>query len=395
MTHRSRLALALLPILAACGDGGADVASTLAIDTLPNGAILAQNPDAGAWDSADAWRFVEQTRIGAFEGDGPDVFAQVRDIDVDGLGRIWVLDSQLKKIQVFEPDGRHVRTIGRAGAGPGELDYAIGIEFDPRGRAWVLDAGNARYTVFDSAGRYVTSHRRESTYTPWLWEGGITDDGRVFGTSIVYGANAPDRDILIVLDSGGVTRDTIELPQFETEVYELRVDGTLVQTVVVPFTPRLVWKLADDGTLWVGTTDDYRIVNRTLEGDTLRVVEKEWTPVPVRPDDRTEWLETEWVEELRRQGADLDVSRIPATKPAWATFWVDDLGYLWVMPTPADDGGSRFDVFDPAGRYLGQVSFGDLALASLPLVRGDRAYVVTTDDMGIPYVVIGRIEGRD
>jgi hypothetical protein len=168
-----------------------------------------------------------------------------------------------------------------------------------------------------------------------------------------------------------------------------------MQSVTIPFSPQLAWKLGDDGTLWFGTTDDYRLVNRTLSGDTLRIVDKEWTALPVRPEDRTEWLELDWVEDFRRQGGDIDPDRIPATRPAWAGFWLDDRGYLWVRPARADAAETAFDVFDPEGRYLGEVSFGTTRVASAALIRGDRVYFVTRDEMDVPYVVVGRLAGRD
>lgn len=52
-------------------------------------------------------------------------------------------------------------------------------------------------------------------------------------------------------------------------------------------------------------------------------------------------------------------------------------------------------MFDPEGRYLGQVRSRAELTAFYPfLVRGDRLYVVETDEMEVPYVVRYRIEGR-
>ncbi|HEX6589985.1 MAG TPA: 6-bladed beta-propeller [Longimicrobiales bacterium] len=396
MRERALAVLGLIALVAACGDT-AERPATTTFDTLPGGAVVARNGRAGAWDSAATWRFVELTRIGAIEGDGPDVFGDVRDIEVDALGRVWVLDAQQKRVEVFERDGRHVRTVGRPGSGPGEFEYPIGLELDPLGRVWVLDPRNTRYSVFDSAGVLVASHRRESTYTPWVWEGGISDDGRVYDTSVIYEAAPPGRDVLIERDTAGAVRDTIELPRFEQAVYEVRVNGTLMQTVSVPFTPRLDWELADDGTFWSGVSDDYRLVQQSIAGDTLRIIEKEWTPVAVPAEERDAWLAQDWVEDLRRQGADIDPGRVPAHKPAWGGFWLDDRGYVWVVATPPADTAQdsvAFDIFDPEGRYLGAVSLGSRR-ASRPLIRGADVYFVEYGEMDEPNVIIGRLEGRD
>lgn len=72
-----------------------------------------RKPATGVWDSATAWRVVEELRLGT-----------------------------------------------REGAGPGELKDAIGMDWDGRGHLRVADPGNGRYSVFDTAGELVTTHRR-------------------------------------------------------------------------------------------------------------------------------------------------------------------------------------------------------------------------------------------
>ena len=46
--------------LAACGDGEQTAIPTATIDTLPNGALLVHNTTQPMWDSAAAWRLVEE-----------------------------------------------------------------------------------------------------------------------------------------------------------------------------------------------------------------------------------------------------------------------------------------------------------------------------------------------
>ena len=48
----------------------------------------------------------------------------------------------------------------------------------------------------------------------------------------------------------------------------------------------------------------------------------------------------------------------------------------------------KFDIFDPAGRYLGRVESPELLDATVvPAFQGDQMYAVTRDDDDVPYVV--------
>jgi NHL repeat len=62
------------------------------------------------------------------DGEGPDVFRRIVDVALDPLGRVWVADAQMHEVRVFQPDGRHVRTLGRKGGGPAEFDGIAGMD---------------------------------------------------------------------------------------------------------------------------------------------------------------------------------------------------------------------------------------------------------------------------
>ena len=390
----------LVPImlLAACSETSPENASSATVDTLANGAIHVRNGAAGTWDSASSWRFEEIARIGALEGEGPDVFGDVRDVEVDALGRIYVLDTQRKHMAVFEPDGRLVRTIGGPGAGPGEIEDANGIEFDPQGRLWLQDPGNARFSVYDTTGTLVATHRRDAILFSWIWPAGITRDGRMFDIEVVRTEEPGGHggQVLIERDTLGVGIDTFALPEFEQQYFELsRDDGRMMMRANVPYSPNLEWDVGPDGSFWFGTTDQYRLVQRTLDGDTLRIVEKAWTPLPVTQAERDTAMAMEYIQEIRSGGGDVDPGRIPANKPAWSIFWLDDRGYLWVVPMRERGTDPRADVFDPDGTLLGSVGLPPGMSFMAPLVVGDRMYVIVRDEMEVAYVVVGRLVGRD
>jgi hypothetical protein len=75
---------------------------------------------------------------------------------------------------------------------------------------------------------------------------------------------------------------------------------------------------------------------------------------------------------------------------------VDDLGYVWIiLSRKPDDTTTRFDIFDPSGRYLGQVGAPDLVEPRpLPVFWNGRIYYVTKDELDVQYVVVADVRGR-
>ncbi len=100
------------------------------------------------------------------------------------------------------------------------------------------------------------------------------------------------------------------------------------------------------------------------------------------------------VETLRqRVNAPINASKIPAQKPVFSQIIVEQSGHLWVTTSaPSGTPGTRFDVFDPEGRFLGSLST-DLRISQL-WIRGDKVYGVHQDEFDVPFVVRLRIGGR-
>jgi hypothetical protein len=154
---------------------------------------------------------------------------------------------------------------------------------------------------------------------------------------------------------------------------------------VVRFDPR--------GDIWFGLTGHYRITQRTWEGDTVRVIERAYTPAPLSGEERDSIAQ-----EIDRWPANYPPTytrkEIPETKPAWDRMYIGDEGNLIVQPRATlEDEGRLFDVFDVEGRFLGRVRspVRFVTMPALPLFTGDRIYGVTTDSIGAEQVVRMRI----
>lgn len=380
--------------LAACSpEAGARTASwTGTIDTLASGRVVVVNPSEPLWKEGERWTVTEDLRIGTLDEPGPYEFAEIIALDVDAFGRIWALEAQSKEIRVFDAQGRHVRTVGGAGGGPGEFNGPAHAEFGPDGHLWVVDPQNNRISVIDTAGTFVASHRIEGGFFMSPWPGGFdlhgnyylpvprSDPDRGFGLSLV-------RHDLDLTPMDTLTRLTDPV---ERDAFELRSDdGGMRMRASIPYAPGFLTHRSPQGTMWGLFTGEYRLIELSRAGDTLRTIVNQYEPIPVTGEDRDAAREgLSWFTE---QGGKIDLAKMPDTKPAARSFFVDGEGRIWLARLTDRPEGQDFDLLDAQGRFLGRVTL-PAALRRVRRVKGDYLYGVTENELEVPFIVRARIE---
>jgi ABC-type Fe3+ transport system permease subunit/DNA-binding beta-propeller fold protein YncE len=83
-------------------------------------------------------------------GTEPGEFNRPEGLCVDREDRLYVADSCNHRIQIFNSDGKLLRSHGKAGKAPGELSYPYDICVDGAGRQYVCEFGNSRIQIFDA-----------------------------------------------------------------------------------------------------------------------------------------------------------------------------------------------------------------------------------------------------
>lgn len=68
---------------------------------------------------------------------------------------LYVTDNRGGKIEVFDLNGKPLRTIGGPGSEPGRFRKPGGLAFDKDGNLWVADGGNHRIQVFGPDGKFL------------------------------------------------------------------------------------------------------------------------------------------------------------------------------------------------------------------------------------------------
>jgi len=386
-------AVLTLGLFSACGSeadqGGAVWGGT--IDTLASGRIVVTNPAEGMWAEGEAWTVTEDLRIGSFDDPGAYSFGQIIALDVDDYGRIWVLESQAAEVRVFDADGRHVRTTGGKGGGPGEFAGPAHLQLGPDGDVWVPDPQNGRINVIDTTGVFVEEHRMAGGFFFSPWPGGFDHEGRYYlpVPMMIDGEFALST---VVFDADMSPVDTLKSlanpdPPERFELVSPDGEGRLVATV--PFSAGLSTTRSPAGTQWGMMTGDYLLFEVDAAGDTLRVIHAEYEPIRVTEADREVAIEgLSWFTD---QGGKLDAGLLPDMKPAAWNLFVDDAGRIWVSRMTQNPAGQDYDLFDPDGRFLGRVQL-PVPMNAVRRVVGDHIYGVTQDELGVPYVIRARIE---
>ena len=80
---------------------------------------------------------------------------QPTNIAVDQQGRLYVSDTGGFGVQVYDADGKHVRTIGEQGLTPGRFALPKGIGVDHEGRIYVVDGATGVIQLFNNEGNLL------------------------------------------------------------------------------------------------------------------------------------------------------------------------------------------------------------------------------------------------
>jgi hypothetical protein len=421
--------LASLALGGCSGDSGTGgVMGPWSHESATRGDTLVVRTLAGSvW--GDTMVLVRELAIGEAEGEEAYLFGQPTAMVLDPSGSIHVLDRQAREVRTFGPDGRHLRSFGGTGQGPGEFTGPDGLRRLPDGRLLIRDQQGARFSIFDADGTFLDSWPLRSgfsTSTPFqVVEGQGAEDGarpgagvHVSNPSLADGEASTDEwrpvRVRYALADPAI-QDTLPVPTtgFETAYVEARLENARSRSVV-PFSPQEHWTEFRDGSTAWGVSRSYAVLREAPDGRLLRI-ERVDAQVPVDPAHAAQ--ERERITANFRQ---MDpawrwpAGELPGQKPWFSALLPGEDGTLWVLrPTrsvsepnprhdpdnPATGPATRWveeapvaDVFDPDGRYLGPVRLPrGFSFWRTPWLSADVVVAVEAHPMGHEQVVRYRL----
>jgi len=345
-------------------------------------------------ESGSVWggtaRLVEEASIGVDAG--PDEYMLGAVHTVHGTDtHIYVIDQQLNVLRRYDGNGVFVDQIGRIGQGPGEYTEPRLLDVAPDGRIFVWDPSQRRVVVFAADATPLDT---------WPANGAFCCVFRIFfdAEAAAGGENGGALWMLTYSFDRQTREESFATRAFGPEgpagpAYARPDMGTAAEDrfavvggrrFVVPFAPIYIGSAVGPARFVAAVPDNYRYEVQH-RGETTRVVEKYWTPVPVDPE-HAEWERRATIANARRRDPDWawDGSSMPDHHPPYNQILGSASGEIWVLRTTrtvrvadcvenplADQGvwdsppfNERScwrdvyvaDVFDAEGRFLGEVT---------------------------------------
>ena len=322
-----------------------------------DGVQVIRNPKSPMYPQG-ALQLQEELTIGTAEGAEEYMFVRLRGLAVDDQGEIFALDQRKPRIDVFSDDGRHLRSIGRQGQGPGEFQSPFFIALAPPGGLLVGEMG--RLSTFDRTGTFRNS--RNNSVQPLAFVKYLAN-GNAVGTRMVLEEEKPRYEV--ALCGPDLTQKTalVSSPMAEpSEKFAL-------------FTSVVRWDISHGREIVCASGEgDYRLSVFDAEGRLIRTITKDHDPAP--PSD----LDID--RQMKRHGIQSrEEVTVPRDLPPIWWVYADEDGRIYVSTWQQDPetGISLFNIFDPEGRYL-----CDYRIPGEPIVfKNGKLYAIVQDTEGI------------
>jgi hypothetical protein len=353
-------------------------------------------------------RLVEELRIGTREGDGPDAFGFIGGFALFSDGVLAVFDQTVPALRLFTPDGKHLRTLGRDGAGPGEYrNQTLGLAVDRDGVLLMYDPRNARINRWKRDGTVLPSWLVASASRLYTDQAMQVDTSGTTYLKVMTEALESGKEWkigLLRLGRNGVIRDTLSRPPIEGEVDP---GGGF-------FNPQKYWYVARAGEVVTGFGGVYGITVTSGGRGAVRI-ERALPRVMLAAAERANYqtvLDARSRDPMARPSA--PPSPVPAVKPYYRQLQSDLDGRIWARlhtkgeefepPAPTPRPGAPavppirwrerviWDVFERNGTYLGQLELP--RRTQLSEAKGDLVWAIQRGEDDEQYLVRFKISGK-
>jgi len=308
------------------------------------------------------------------EAKGPYLFASVSGIEVSDK-YIYVLDSRMAKVNVYNLRGGFVREIGRKGEGPGEFMLPNSFCLSPKKDIYVYDLMSQRLSVFDQEGKYKNDLKIEKILSGKFY---VDENGYIYSIF-----SEPESEIGLNM--------YINFAKFDPKGKEEKVFYKISQLKLIgfeekgrkgnllydhPYMPHLYFTNIYKDNFALMDSMKYKIIIFSKEGEVLLRILKDEKGSKVTGKEREIALSEE------RTGIPKELQKYATfseTRPFSSNLLSDEKGRIYVerFKLVTEKGGPFiYDIFNSKGEYLYRLSLD----FKIELIKNGYIYTISTNE---------------
>ena len=281
----------------------------------------------------------EDLTIGKDTEDMNYMFSGLQHTQVDEEEYIYAADWKESLIKVYDQNGKHVRSFGRKGQGPGEIGLPFYLGIFQGNKVVINDRRNAKFIFYSREGELLKEVPMGKYRSVTRFK--VDSEANFYAISRTF-----DED-----------KTTFEVKKFSPTFDPLATFASIEvkrkPRVAPAFSPALFIQMTrDENLIWIDFLK-YELTLMNREGKVLRRIIKDFDPVKITKADEKRLIQQIWGDRGIRPGYKFEV---PKHFPPAQTFYVDDEDRIYVRTYDYinKEGNQlvRYDVFDPEGRYI-------------------------------------------
>jgi hypothetical protein len=308
----------------------------------------------------------EDLTIGKDTEDVNYMFSGLQHMQVDEDEYMYAADWKETKIKVYDKNGKHVRSFGRKGQGPGEIGLPFYLGIFQGNKIVVNDQMNGKFIIYSREGELLKEIPMGKYRSITRFK--VDSEGNFYAISRTFDE----------------TKTTYELKKFSPALDPLATFASyeIMRTpqVVRAFPPALFVQITrDENLIWLDPLK-YELTLMNREGKALRRIIKDCDPVKITEAHEKRLIQQTWGDQGIRPGYKFD---IPKHFPPARSFYVDDEDRIYVRSydyiNKEGNQLDRYDVFDPEGRYIAK--FYHPRAETAQAIRKNKFYVRVEEEV--------------
>jgi len=328
------------------------------------------------------------------------IIGRVGDLAVDNLGRVYISDVQAQAINVFEPDGKFITTLGSEGRGPGGFNYVKKLKIHDK-LLYAADAnfGIRRINIFSldslSLKETVLVGKNENKYTlpensyPGIENIYIKSDGSYF-VEYVANASIPDEmwqnvdhyGHIYMMDTGGEIASE-QVFRFKDAILVNKPEGAF--SPIEPFWGIAIKKLNGENDFLLARPEDFLIKVYNQEGVYQKAFYYPKNKIPLTYETAIEAGVHEYY--IQR----MEFMDLPSNWPVIRSFIIDDKNNIWVATTVENMNVYEWWLLEPSGELI--TTFDWSRDEPIEAIKNGKMYTRQTDEeTGLEQVVRYNVE---